>query len=418
LNFHGTVRIPVNGEDHFFPIHRLNFLPLLDHFSRCVLGYHVAVGKEASASDVLHAVRNALDVWKPRPLPPGLTYPVNAALPSGVIPESRGQCWSLFLLDNASIHYSKIVADRIPQSIGCTVCWGAYGDWFQRPEIESLFSSFSRRGFLSLPNSTGTDSQDPRRNDSVKNAVDLEITWEELLDLIDVSVCTYNGTVRGEFGNRSPLQRLSDAFSRASTFWLPRIQPLRPPSVPDLEVIFVVELPVRGNIGEGRRPYVQYKNVRYTSPVLANLPQLIGKTIIAHIRDDLRQFRVFLKDGAELGILRAMGGWAISQHDHALRKEIFKAIRKDDLIVSSGDNPVMEYIHFKARKAVRGTKDGKRPIILPEATQLARAIQVSQESVPEVNNTWRPAKGEPVREAPMAPNPSYVPSIKHKGFIT
>jgi putative transposase len=256
-----------------------------------------------------------------------------------------------------------------------------------------------------------------RLTDSVKNAVDLEITWEELLDLIDVSVCTYNGTARSEFGNRSPLQRLSDAFSRASTFWLPRIRPLRPPSAPDLDVT-LVEVPVRGNIDEGRRPYVQYKNVRYTSPVLANLPQLIGKQITAHIPDDLRQFRVFLKDGAELGILRAMGGWAISRHDHALRKEIFKAIREDHLVVSPGENPVMEYIHFKARKAVRGSKDGKRPTILAEATQLARAIQVSQESVPEVNDSWRPAKGETAHEAPMAPNPSYVPSIKHKGFIT
>jgi putative transposase len=417
LNFHGTVRITVNGEDRFFPIHRLLFIPILEHDSRCVLDYHVAVGKEASASDVLRAVRNALDVWKPRPLPPGLTYPTNAALPSGVIPESRGQCWSLFFIDNASIHYSKIVADRIPQSIGCTVCWGAFGDWFQRPEIESLFSSLERRGFLSLPNSTGTGPQDPRRNDSVKNAVDLEITWEELLDLIDVSVCTYNGTARSEFGNRSPLQRLSDAFSRASTDWLPRIQPVRPPSAPDLDVT-LVELTVRGNIAEGRRPYIQYQNVRYTSPVLANLPQLIGKTIVAHIQDDLRQFRVFLKGGAELGFLRAMGGWAISRHDHALRKAIFTAIRKDHLVVSPDENPVMEYIHFKARKAVRGKKEGKRPTILPEVTQLVRAIQVSNESVPEVNDAWRPAKGEPVHEPPMAPNPSYVPSIKHKGLIT
>src|SRR6202041_4113661 len=101
-------------------------------------------------------------------------------------------------IDNASIHYSKIVAGQIPRSIGCTVSWGPYGDWYQRPEIESLFSALERRGFLSLPNSTGTGPQDPRRNDSVKNAVDLEITWDELLDLIDVSVCTSMATVRRE----------------------------------------------------------------------------------------------------------------------------------------------------------------------------------------------------------------------------
>jgi putative transposase len=418
LNFHGTVRIPVNGKIRHFPIRRLNLVALLDHDTRCVPGYYVAVGQEVGASAVLRAVRNALGFWKPRKLSPGLFYPEGAALPSGVIPEAVGQCWSLFLIDNASIHYSKLVADQISDRIGCSTLWGPYGDWFQRPEIESLFSSLSRRGLLSLPNSTGTGPEDPLRNDSVKNAVDLEITWEEMLDLVEVSICTYNGTVRREFGNRSPLQRLSDAFSRPAT-WLPRTQPHRPPSAPDLDVIRV-ELAIRGAIDKGRRPYVQYQNVRYTSPVLANLGQLIGTKIIAHVvEDDLRQFRVFLKNGAELGILRAMGGWDTSPHDIALRKAIIKAIREDHLVVSSGENPVMAYINHKARSVLkRASKGAKRPTILPEATQLAKAIQVSQEDVPEINDDWMPPRPERVHEDPTEANPSFVPPIKHRGMLT
>jgi putative transposase len=418
LNFHGTVRILVKGEIRHFPIHRLNLVALLDHYTRCVPAYYVAVGQEVGASAVLRAVRNALGFWKPRKLSPGLSYPAGAALPSGVIPEAVGQCWSLFLIDNASIHYSKLVADQIPDRIGCSTLWGPYGDWFQRPEIESLYSSLERRGFLSLPNSTGTGPEDPLRSDSVKSAVDLEITWEEMLDLVDVSICTYNGTVRRQFGNRSPLQRLSDAFSRPAT-WLPRRQPHRPPSAPDLDATRV-EVKICGAIDKGRRPYVQYQNVRYTSPVLANLGQLIGTKIIAHVvEDDLRQFRVFLKNGEDLGILRAMGGWATLPHDIALRKAIFKAIREDDLVVASGENPVMAYINYKARSMLkRGSKGGKRPTIFPEATQLAKAIQVSQVDVPEINDDWMPPRPERVHEDPTEANPSFVPPIKHRGMLT
>jgi hypothetical protein len=154
---------------------------------------------------------------------------------------------------------------------------------------------------------------------------------------------------------------------------------------------------------------------------LANLPQLIGSKIIGNIQHhDLRQFRVFLRNGEELGILRAMGGWATSPHDMALRKAIFRAIREDHLVVPPGANPVMEYMHSKAQAAaLRASKGGKRPKILSEATQLAKAMQVSQEAVHEVSDSWTPPQqDERVHETPTGANPSYVPPIKHRGFLT
>jgi putative transposase len=78
---------------------------------------------------------------------------------------------------------------------------------------------------------------------------------------------------------------------------------------------------VCGNLKLGRRPYIQFEDERYTSEVLARSPDLIGieLTLIVNT-NDLRTITAFLPNGAEFGVLAAMGKWARTPHTLATRR--------------------------------------------------------------------------------------------------
>jgi len=117
------------------------------------------------------------------------------------------------------------------------------------------------------------------------------------------------------------------------------------------------EVTVRGSIKDGRRPYIQLDRVHYTSPVLAELGNLIGEKILVEIdEDDMRQVKAFLKNGAELGFLTASGRWAESKHSRRTRKAINSLISKRILIISEFDDPVRVYFsHLSAQNKQRST---------------------------------------------------------------
>ena len=425
LNFIGVVGIPEANRTEYIPIHRVQFIPVIEHESTAVLGYHVAITREASALDAVRAIRNALTVTPPRTLSlPGHVYPAGAAMPSFAIPEVTGLCWSSLLVDNASIHYSNAFIERLRRRFGCAVNFGPVRQWYRRPLIESLFSALERRGFLQLPNSTGTHPKDPLRAHASKEAVKHAMVWQEMLDLIDIVVCTYNATPRESLGDCSPLERLKDAMRNAGSTWLPRTLPPLPPSIPDLDV--QVELrTIRGDLRTGRRPYITIDGVRYTSPVLSAAANLIGTQLVCHINiDDLRTVKAFFPSGAELGILLATRTWATSRHDRALRKQIRRAVKNRELVVAPDQDVIEEYLVLKARQARQSltARNRRGPKISDAATELARSAHIAQRAVPTLPDEFRVhpsasiSEKAALRSSSSTPSSSIVPRIRHRGI--
>lgn len=422
LNFIGCLGLPMpDGSIASIPIHRLILIPVFEHYCRLVLGYSVAIAVEPSAGDVVAAVRSALSVWKPRKLSlPGFSYPPGAALPSGVLPEAVGLCWNALLLDNAMIHYAHATADRMPLRLGCAINFGPVGAWYRRPFIEALFSLLERYGFIRLPNSTGTGPDDPLKPDASGNAVKYTMMVEEMLDLIDVIICTYNATSRTDLDDRSPLEMLSDALSGARGVWLPRRLPALPPSVPELDVT-TLRCTVRGNIAQGRRPYIQTHLARYTNPTLSQAPKLIGQELIIHLReDDLRTVKAFLPTGAELGILSALDGWAQTKHNKKLRAAILSEMRDGQLVVPPGHDAVQAFMVAKheALRVEHARRTSSRPRISPGATALARAMQITGSPLPSAVQQGTGPKLPTVPKSLDAESPpSFVPLVRHRGLV-
>lgn len=92
-----------------------------------------------------------------------------------------------------------MVKDRLENLIGCFMNLGPVALPMRRGIIERFFKTLEENGFHRLPNTTGSEPKDPRRKDPEQQAIQLNITYEHLKQLIDVLISNYNGTPHGEF---------------------------------------------------------------------------------------------------------------------------------------------------------------------------------------------------------------------------
>jgi putative transposase len=418
LNFVGCIAVPRGARHEIVPIHRMHLMPVVDERSGAVLGYDVAIGKQPSTDHVVRAIKSALSRWQPKTGPLDLKYPEAAMMPSAISPELCGVCWNAIRLDNAAIHLSTTVIEDVRKRCGCALNFGPPGAWYRRAIGESVHSALERAGFTRLPNSTGFGPADPKRPDSNANAVKYRMTFDELLQLVDIKICEYNASPRPTLGGLSPLEVLANAALCAPTLWLPRKLPAEPPpGVPELGTK-ILELVVRGRRETGKRPYVQYASVHYASPLLSREYDLIGKSIRVHVhQEDLRVMKAYLADGKEIGLLKAAEGWDRTQHDLILRKQILKAIGEKSLVLAPGDDAVQAYLVALARRALKSLDDrgSRRPIITPDATSLARATHVSGTTVPTVPGNVTPIKRPPSSFVLPDKLPAFVPSLRHRG---
>ncbi len=369
----GGVRMMTPTGYQLIPISRLILVLLVDVKARCVVGYHVAIRKEASAEEMVLALTQTLGRWKPRQLVVNyLQYIEGAGLPSGVIPELEGACAAELMIDNSMAHWSNAMVTRIRQRTGMAVNWGPIAYWVRRHVVEGIFGILARRGFQRIKSTTGSHPRDVRKDDPAGQAVKLEIEIEELLDLIDVSLANFNARGSKTFGGRSPLSILREFVSMSSFGFLPRKLPELPSHIPDMAVL-VVSARIKGSLhGAVARQYVEKFYARYTSPMLAQGALLINKPVRLHINpQDPCTARAFFKDGSELGVRTAMGVWGRKPHTLEMRKEIHVLIRKNALEVLNGEDEISAFNRHLKDKAIKGASGKGRTKISPHATKAA-----------------------------------------------
>ena len=169
-----------------------------------------------------------------------------------------------------------------------------------------------------LPNTTGSSPADPKRDEPEKAALRYRISMAHLEELLDVIIANHNGEPHSALCWRSPLEQLTYFLDVEGT-------PLRYLRTDEQARVSLLNArftrKVCGNPKHGRRPYVQFEDERYTSEVLARSPDLIGTELTLVVNTaDLRTLTAFLPNGAELGVLAAMGKWAHTPHSLATRR--------------------------------------------------------------------------------------------------
>ena len=375
-----VVRDPL-GFEHEFEIERVWLLVIIDACSRAVLGYHVALASEYSRYDVIKTIEKALEPHQPRLFTiPGLAYGRQDGLPSQCLPELAYVTWEWMKLDNARANLADETLKALCEFVGCCVDAGPRHSPDERPYIERFFGTIASRLSSRLPGYTGTSPRDLRRTlADPKGDMRLFVSLDELDELLEYAIASYNGTSHSGLNNATPLEAMTYFVRGKQTLvtWLPEER---------RRTLCLMQSArrcrVRSYIEQGVRPHINLHGVRYTNAVLASSAHLIGGDLLVYMNaDDLRCVRAFLSDGAELGTLEAQGVWRVFPHSLKLRQEILKGRCKRSSKSGAAADPVEGYVLEKLARAGKSRK---------AATQLARAVRSRVSAPPTTDATDLP----------------------------
>ncbi|MGU8077124.1 integrase [Burkholderia pyrrocinia] len=361
-----VVRDPL-GFEHEFEIERVWLLVIIDICTRVVLGYHLVLAREYSRYDVIKTIEKALEPHHARTFTiPGLAYERQDSFASQRLPELAYVTWEWIKLDNAKANLATGTLTALCEFVGCGVDAGPQYSPDERPYIERFFGTIASRLSSRLPGYTGSHPRDLRRAlADPKGNLRLYVSLDELEDLVEHAIARYHGTPHAGLNHVTPLEAM-EYFVRGKQPWLTWLPEPRRRTLCLMQS--AKRCRVRGYLEQGVRPHINLYGVRYTNPVLACSPQLIGRALLIYLNaDDLRCVRAFLADGAELGVLEAQGAWRVVPHNLKLRQEIQKLRGKRARRTAIDVNPIEAYVQRKLGAAKQSRK---------AASELAYAVRI------------------------------------------
>lgn len=344
------------GYETLLEMHRIWILVLLDVFTRAVIGYSLALGKEYNKDDVAAALQSALTPFKPRAYKiPTLNIREGGGFPSSHVPETAYACWDWFRFDGAKSHLATDTLARLNQIVGCWTDNGRTGNPDDRPFIERFFAQIAAHFAHRLPGTTGSSPESIEKVLSDPGSdITLLVELHELDEMIEVLLADYNGEAHPGIGNRTPLEAVEYCVRRQPNYLRTLPQSLRT-SLCLLQEARVV--PVKGSVKKSVRPHINFSNVRYTNEILSKNAGLIGKKLRIYFDvRDIRVVKAFFEDGSELGILTAARPWCFTPHSLRVRQEIFRLIAEKKLQYRDGDDPIEAWAKFKWSQARQNKK--------------------------------------------------------------
>ena len=347
-----VVRDPL-GFEQAFEIERIWLLVIIDVWSRAVLGYHVSLDREYSRYDVIRTVEATLEPHRARRFTlPGVGYGALGGFPSGKLPELGYATWQWIKLDRAKANLSDDVRHALAEFVGCFVDFGPAHTPDDRPYIERFFGSIATNLSSRLPGYTGSNARDVRRAlADPKGNLRLHVSLDELEELLEAALATYNATPHDGLNGRTPLEAVEHSVrGRAAMLnWLPEAK---------RRTLCLMHTPrratVRGYLAQGQRPHINFHGVRYSNAVLASTTAFLGQELrLYYNNQDLRAVRAFGPDGAEIGVLKAQGAWGEIVHDLKLRQEIVRLRGRKQLASALNHDFLQQYVEQKFAKAKR-----------------------------------------------------------------
>lgn len=381
------------------PVVRIQIVVNLCHNKRLVSGYAICFQRQIEARHVEEAYLMGNSPWTPKELTiEGLSYTRGAGFPNGVVEGIDEINPALLRLDNAVQHYAAGIRSRLRSSLGCGVAWGGVGHWWRNAITERFFGTLERYGFQRLPSSMGNGPQDIQRAENpVLEATGKGIEWDELVQLVDVLLANYNTKPHTSLGGVSPLDSLRNTMASRLGFWIPRPSPPYMANTPRIG-IQILRRRIAGSVRKRVPPYVEVGEVRYTETCLSKRYDLIGRHVYVHIPQDMRTIECFLDDGPLIGTLKCLDkGWQLSPHSYDTRKQINALIRKGEMWVPDGGDPVVVYLDHLQTKAIAGANATGKPRVSADASAIADLLLRSgRTSVLSNSETSRPANDDQV----------------------
>lgn len=332
-----------HGEIIDRPAMRLWLIAVVDVATRAILGYHISTNENYNQYDILKAIRNSIMPKKKIEFKnKGLNYPENMGFPSYVFDELKWALPETIMLDNAKSHLAKNVIKKLCEELHCSLNYGSVATPETRGIVERLFGTLEQKGYHLLPSTTGSNINDIKRVDAEKNAIKYKITENDIHELTEYFIATYNNSPHSALDNQTPLECMERRIRASGMFPFVAEGNLRR-YVYDLTNLIECKK-IRGNISQGKRPYITYKGVEYRNEILSQSPGLIGSELILEINpDDIRTIKSYFSSGEEFGILTATGEWGRKSHSLKTREEVQKMKNENKNNHSPFYAPLAEY---------------------------------------------------------------------------
>lgn len=338
IDLEAIYEIPnANGDWEEIELRRAFVIRALDVATGAKLANRLVLAPQASAEDVAILLWDAIS---------GVTFDAEATAagllengagyPASMIPALRFAVPTIIYLDNALAHLADHVNYLIKDLWGAKVKLGRPGTPQERPHIEADFSVQARRLIHQLPGTTGTGPEDPLRKSA---AVDIKdrVPVHRLARALDCYCANANALPAAAAGQIAPLERLKRSLASGA------LVPIHLPADKRRPHWFSkpYPVPVKVDLRNGRRPYINYLYVRYTSDFLKRQIGLKDKQMWVRVDfRDLRTVLLFDSDGREFDTLRAAGKWGKFPHDVRIRKLHARLKRKGALGVRADDEPL------------------------------------------------------------------------------
>lgn len=359
------------------PVVRIQVVANLCLNKRLVSGYSICLQRQIQAKHVEEAYLMGNTPWTPKKITvEGLSYATGAGFPNGVVEGITDINPALIRLDNAAQHYAKGIRTRLRTSLGTGIAWGGVGHWWRNAITERLFGTLERYGFQRLPSSMGNGTQDPHRAENPAiEATGKGIEWDELVQLVDVLLANYNSKPHTSLGGLSPLDSLRATMASRLGLWIPRPSPPYTASSPRLGVLLLRKR-IAGSVRKRVAPYVEVGEVRYTETCLSTKYDLIGEHVYVHVPQDMRTVECYLDNGIFIGTLRCLDkGWQLSAHSYDDRQLVNALIRKGEMFVPAGGDPVVALFGHLEKKAIAEAKKAGKPKVSGNASAAADLLR-------------------------------------------
>ena len=313
------------GEFVEYEILRVWLICLIEKYSRCALGYSLALGHNYDQVDLLTAIYRALSPHTRPPICiPDIRYRDEGGYPS----ETAGawQTWSTLKLDNAWAHKAKHVIEVLTDRLGCVVEFGRPHTPNDRPIIERFFlylvQNFSHR----VIGTTGSESKDeikarlsPKSNKPLK----LLLSLDELESALDIVISDYNGRPHSAIQGHTPLELY---LMRLSARALPlNTLPIRFQHEAAFTKIREVKT-VKTNAKYGGA-FINFAYQKYRNPDVLRSNSSGQKMIIEYLRRDVSSINLLDEFGEFVGVLTPPPPYSTTPHSYKLQTEISKAVK-------------------------------------------------------------------------------------------
>jgi len=337
------------GNTQLLPMSRVWLLVCIDVGSRAVLGYTLSLSENYSVEDVLTCIGSVLTPWKPKELPDLVDgYRGDAGLPSGVIDECAWRAFNSLQMDNAFSQLSSTVQERILESGALEVVTNKPRSPRSDSVVERFFGTFESTCLHLWPNTTGSTPQDPRRHHPEEASKVLNLQQEQLETVVDLAIANYNATPHDRLNGRSPIEYLRYRLDKGAD-----LVRYAPKQNTDGVGLFDREYPVtiRANLAQGQKPYITFKNARYSSAWLKERYDLNRRRVLLRVDTrDIRFGQLFLDSGECLGQVDVEARWMDRAHTMVMRKNIAGLVKSRKLR-SESQQPVLDYLEHLRKEA-------------------------------------------------------------------